>query len=114
MSSDWSREVSPPQPVLAWAVLIAALLFPAVLLTLAVESLWTPLQRTYLLTYAFTLRGGSDQYRLLAVTYPNNRKLLASDDDVASAEPPPGILRSHQSCPQERRPKPRMAVQRIR
>jgi len=91
MSSDWSREVSPPQPVLAWAVLIAALLFPAVLLTLAVESLWTPLQRTYLLTYAFTLRGGSDQYRLLAVTYPNNRKLLASDDDVASAEPPPGI-----------------------
>jgi hypothetical protein len=38
----------------------------------------------------FTAHGGSSEYRLLAVNYPNNRKLLASDDDVASAVPPPG------------------------
>ena len=90
MSSDWHQEVSPPQPVLTWGVLIVALLFPAVVLTLVVERQWTPLQRHYLLTYLFTARGGSDRYRLLAVNYPNNRKLLASDDDVASAAPPPG------------------------
>ena len=52
MSSDWSQEVSPPQPVLTWGVLIVALLFPAVVLTLVVARQWTPLQRHYLLTYA--------------------------------------------------------------
>jgi hypothetical protein len=91
MSSDWHQEVSPPQPVLTWGVLIVALLFPAVVLTLVVARQWTPLQRHYLLMYAFTARGGSSQYRLLVVNYPNNRKLLASDDDVASAVSPPGI-----------------------
>ena len=90
MSSDWSQEVSPPQPVLTWGVLIVALLFPAVVLTLVVARKWTPLQRHYLLTYVFTASGGSNQYRLLVVNYPNNRKLLASDDDVESAVPPPG------------------------
>ncbi len=91
MSSDWCQEVSPPQPVLTWGVLIVALLFPALVLTLVVERQWAPLQRHYLLTYLFTARGGSSQYRLLVVNYPNNRKLLASDDDVESAVPPPAI-----------------------
>jgi hypothetical protein len=91
MSTDWSQEVSPPRHVHTWAVLIVALLFPAVLLTLAVERLWTPLQHEYLLTYLFTARGGTNQYRLLVVNYPHNRKLLASDDDVEPTVPPPGI-----------------------
>jgi len=90
MSSEWSQEVSPPQPVLTWGVLIVALLFPAVVLTLVVERLWTPLQRQYLLTYLFTARGGTDQYRLLVANYPHNRKLLANDDDIEPAVPPPG------------------------
>jgi len=91
MSSDWRQEVSPPQPVLTWGVLVVALLFPAVVLTLVVERQWTPLQCHYLLTYLFTARGGTNQYRLLVVNYPNNRKLLASDDEVESAVPQPGI-----------------------
>ncbi|MGD0302337.1 MAG: hypothetical protein ABSE86_35120 [Bryobacteraceae bacterium] len=82
--------MSPPQPVLTWGVLIGALFFPAVVLTLVVAGQWTPLQRHYLLTYVFTARGGSSQY-LLVVNYPKNRKLLASDYDVASAVPPPGF-----------------------
>ena len=90
MSSDWRQEVSPPQPVLTWGVLIVALLFPGVVLTLVVERQWTPLQRHYLLTYLFTARGGTNQYRLLVVNYPNDRKLLASDDDVESAVLPTG------------------------
>src|SRR6202040_3432112 len=80
-----------PRPVLTWGVLVVALLFPAVVLTLVVERQWTPLQRYYLLTYIFTARRGTNQYRLLVVNYPNHRKLLASDDDVESAVPPRGI-----------------------
>jgi len=91
MSSEWSQEVSPPQPVLTWGVLIVLLLFPAVVLTLVVERLWTPLQHQYLLTYLFTARGGTNHYRLLVVNYPHNRTLLASDDDVEPTVPPPGI-----------------------
>jgi hypothetical protein len=91
MSSDWRQEVSPRQPVLTWGVLIVALLLPVVVLTLVVARQGTPLQRHYLLTFVFTARGGSSQYRLLVVNYANNRKLLASDDDVASAVPAPGI-----------------------
>ena len=90
MSSDWRQDVSPPQPILTWGVLIAALLFPAVVLMLVVERQWTPLQHHYLLTYLFTARGGTNQYRLLALNFPNKRKLLARDDDVESAALPPG------------------------
>ena len=90
MSSDWSQEVSPPRPVLTWGVLIVALLFPAVLLTLVVEGQWTPLQRYYLVTYLFTARGGTNHYRLLVVNYSKSRKLLASDDDIKPALLPPG------------------------
>jgi hypothetical protein len=70
MSSDWQQEVSPPQPVLTWGILIVALLFPVVVLTLVVVRQWTPLKRHYLLTYVFTARGDSSQYRLLVVNYP--------------------------------------------
>jgi hypothetical protein len=91
MSSDWRQEVSPPQPVLTWGVLIVALLFPAVVLTLVVERLWTPLQRHYLLTYVFTARGGSSQYRLLVANYPKNRQLLVNDSDVRPVMVPTGI-----------------------
>jgi hypothetical protein len=91
MNSDWRQEVSPPQPILTWGVLIIALLFPAVVLTLVVERQWTPLQRHYLLTYIFTTRGGSSQYRLLVANYPKNRQLLVNDSDVRPVIVPAGI-----------------------
>ncbi len=87
----WSREVSPPKPMLTLTVLAATVLVPPLMLLKQYTWWWTPLQKQYALTYLLTARSGAGQYRLLMVRYPKSSTMAVDRDVVpapASGAPP--------------------------
>src|SRR5712692_791760 len=78
----WSREVSPPKPMLTLAVLAATVLVPPLMLFKQYTRWWTPLQKQYALTYLLTARSGAGQYRLLMVRYPKSSTMAVDRDAV--------------------------------